>query len=130
VRVLLDTHVAIWAVTEPQRIPKALLEIISDTANGVFVSVVAVWETSIKHQLGRIDSPPFSGQQSIGHFQDAGFSLLNIIPAHAAFVERLPPIHSDPFDRLMLAQAIVENIHFVTHDSRLRQYDAAILGWT
>lgn len=129
-RVLLDTHVAIWAITERRRIPKALLEIISDTANDVFVSVVAVWETAIKHRLGRPDSPPFSGHAAVSHFEDAGFALLNITPPHAAFVERLPPIHFDPFDRLMVAQAIVENLHLVTHDDLLRGYDVAVLGWT
>ena len=129
-RVLLDTHVAIWAVTERRRIPKALLAIISDTTNDVIVSVVAVWETAIKHRLARPDSPPFSGHDAIGHFEDAGFALLSVIPPHAAFVERLPPIHSDPFDRLMVAQAVVENVHLVTHDDLLRRYDVAVLGWT
>jgi PIN domain nuclease of toxin-antitoxin system len=130
VKVLLDTHVAIWAITERKRIPKGFLEIVADASNSVFVSVVAVWETAMKHRLARPDSPPFSGHEAIEHFRTAGFGLLNVAPEHAAYVERLPPIHFDPFDRLMLAQAIVEDFHFITHDSNLRRYDAAILSWS
>ena len=127
---LLDTHVAIWALTEPKRIPAHISEVIGDAANAAFVSAVTIWEIAIKHRLGRPDSPPFSGHQAITHFGNAGFSLLNITPAHAAFVERLPPIHSDPFDRLMLAQAIVESMQFVTYDRHLTRYEVGMLTWS
>ncbi len=72
---------------------------------------------------------PFSGQQAIIEFQSTGFDLLEVRPAHAAFVERLPILHADPFDRLLLAQSIIEGAHFVTRDRQLSRYDANIVTW-
>jgi len=129
VRLLLDTHVAIWAVDMPERIPDHVHRLLEEAYPSVFVSAVAVWEIAIKRPLGRADSPPFSGYQALAEFQAAGFSLLDVTPAHAAFVERLPLLHSDPFDRLMLAQAIVEDMQLVTYDRHLARYDAGILTW-
>jgi PIN domain nuclease of toxin-antitoxin system len=129
VRLLLDTHVAIWTLTEPRRIPPHIADLLGDPANTVKASAVAIWEISIKHQLRRRDSPPFSGHEAIGHFESAGLTLLDVTPAHAACVERLPPVHADPFDRLMLAQAIIENMQFVTYDRHLSRYDVALLTW-
>ncbi|OQM74755.1 type II toxin-antitoxin system VapC family toxin [Manganibacter manganicus] len=128
-RLLLDTHVAIWTLTEPKRIPSNLMEWIGDAENTVSVSAAAVWEIAIKHRLRRPDSPPFSGHEAIRHFETAGFLLINITPAHAAFVERLPLLHGDPFDRIMLAQAIMEDMQFVTFDRHLARYDVGILTW-
>ena len=129
-RLLLDTHVAIWTLTEPRRIPSHISDLLGEPSNTVMASAVAVWEIAIKHQLRRRDSPPFSGHEAIGHFESAGLTLLDVTPAHAACVERLPLIHSDPFDRLMLAQAIIENMQFVTYDRHLSRYDIALLTWS
>lgn len=128
-RLLLDTHAAIWATNTPERIPDQIRGLIEDGRNEVAVSAVAIWEIAIKHPLGRTDAPPLSGYQAIGEFQSAGFSLLDVTPAHAAFVERLPLLHGDPFDRLMLAQAVIENMQFVTFDRHLARYDVGILTW-
>ncbi|MBL8577423.1 MAG: type II toxin-antitoxin system VapC family toxin [Mesorhizobium sp.] len=127
---LLDTHVAIWATNTPERIPAHIRAPIEDSASQVWVSVVAIWEIAIKHPLGRPDAPPLSGHQAIGEFENANFSLLNVTAPHAAFVERLPRLHADPFDRLMLAQAVMENMQFVTYDRHLAQYDVALLTWS
>ncbi len=129
-RLLLDTHIAIWTLSEPKRIPERFVEMISDAENIVAVSVVAIWEIAIKHRLKRPDSPPFSGYEAVAEFEAAGFKLLDVTPVHAAFVERLPMLHGDPLDRLMLAQAIIENMQFVTYDRHLSRYDVGILTWT
>ena len=128
-RFLLDTHIAIWSLTEPGRIAPSIRDALDESSAEIFVSAVSVWEIAIKHRLGRTDSPPFSGHEAIGHFSNAGFTLLDIAPAHAAFVERLPPLHADPFDRLMLAQAVVEAMQFVTYDRHLSRYDVGMLTW-
>lgn len=128
-KLLLDTHVAIWAISAPERISQHIHFALTEAYPNVFVSTAAVWEIAIKHPLGRADAPPLSGDQAIAEFQTAGFTLLNVTPAHAALVERLPLLHGDPFDRLMLAQAIVENMRFVTFDRRLARYDVGILTW-
>ncbi len=129
-RLLLDTHVAVWATNTPGRIPSDIRTTIEESSGQVSVSVVAVWEIAIKHQLGRADAPPLSGHQAIVEFENAGFNLLDVTAGHAAFVERLPPLHADPFDRLMLAQSVMENMQFVTHDRRLGEYGVALLTWS
>jgi PIN domain nuclease of toxin-antitoxin system len=117
-------------LTERRRIPASILEKIGDPDDSVAVSAAAIWEIAIKHRLARTDSPPFSGHEAISHFELAGFDLLAVSPAHAAFVERLPLIHNDPFDRLMLAQAVLENMQFVTYDSQLSRYDIGLITWS
>ncbi|MCO5156527.1 MAG: type II toxin-antitoxin system VapC family toxin [Aquamicrobium sp.] len=129
-RLLLDTHVAIWAIDTPERIPEHIHLLLREAYPNVFVSAAAVWEIAIKHPLGRSDAPPVSGYQAMAEFEAAGFALLDVSAAHAAFVERLPLHHGDPFDRLMLAQAIVEGMQFVTYDRHLSRYDVALLTWS
>lgn len=129
-RLLLDTHVAIWATNTPERISEEIRGLIEDGENELAVSVVAIWEIAIKQSLGRIDAPPFSGDQAIVEFQAASFDLLDIKPAHAAFVERLPLLHDDPFDRIVLAQAAIENMQFMTYDRHLTRYDTNVLTWS
>lgn len=129
-RFLLDTHVAIWLLTEPGKVPLDVRGLLANADNPVFVSAASIWEMAIKFGLGRTGGPPFSGHAAIGHFEEAGFALLDIKATHAAVVEQLPPLHHDPFDRLMLAQSIVEEMRFVTYDGHLSRYDADILTWS
>lgn len=128
-RLLLDTHVAIWAMTDRPRIKPHGLAMIADTANTVFVSTASIWEIAIKHPLGkRQGAPPFSATEAIGHFANAGFTMLDITSAHAAAVEALALLHRDPFDRLLVAQALTEPMRLLTADARVARYgDIAIL---
>ncbi|WP_454015246.1 type II toxin-antitoxin system VapC family toxin [Aquamicrobium terrae] len=119
-----------WATSAPERIPDHLRLLLEESYPEVFVSAVAVWEIAIKHPLGRPDAPPLSGYEAIAEFEAAGFSLVDVTPSHAAFVERLPLLHGDPFDRIMLAQAILENMQFVTFDRHLARYDVGVLTWS
>ena len=128
-RLLLDTHVAIWATNTPDRLPAHIKEVLLESAGSLAVSVASIWEIAIKHRLGRSDAPPLSGHEAIVEFEAAGFDLLQISPSHAAYAERLPLLHADPFDRLLLAQAIVEGMQIVTFDRHLSRYDVPILAW-
>ena len=122
-RLLLDTHVAIWAMTDRPRIRPHGLAMIADAANTVFVSAASIWEIAIKHALGkRRGAPPFSAAEADRHFRDAGFVLLDITPAHAAAVEKLPLLHGDPFDRMLVAQALTEPMRLLTADARVAKY--------
>src|ERR1019366_9976248 len=78
----------------------------------------------IKHALARgaPNDMPISGQEALGYFRDAGFALLDISPKHAAGVETLPPLHADPFDRLLIAQALMTPLRLLTHDARVAAY--------
>jgi PIN domain nuclease of toxin-antitoxin system len=125
---LLDTHIAIWAMTDRARISHKALELIQAPGTHVFVSTASIWEIAIKSALGkRAGAPPFSGKQALQHFAEAGFEMLDITPAHAAAVEDLPPIHADPFDRLLVAQALTEPMRLVTADRIVARYSDIVI---
>lgn len=124
-RLLVDTHVAIWLVTEPDLIPAGIIDLLADRANEAFVSAATIWEIAIKHPLKRADAPPFSAQQGLEEFRAAGLAVLDITSAHAAAVEDLPLLHFDPFDRLIVAQAKFEPMRLVTHDATLAKYESS-----
>ena len=124
-RLLLDTHIALWALTDDPRLsPRAL---INDPANQVIVSAATVWEIAIKHALGR-DDMPISGDEALDWFRRAGYDLLPISPAHAAAIEHLPEHHRDPFDRLLVAQAITEPLRLLSRDPLVIRYGDAVIA--
>ena len=125
-RLLLDTHVALWAITDDPRLSEQARELISSPRNNVVVSAVSVWEISIKHALARGDMP-VSGYEALEYFYAAGYQLLDVTPEHAAEVERLPPLHADPFDRLLIAQAMMEPMRLLTHDATVAKYSDSIV---
>ncbi len=98
-------------------------------ANEIFVSAGSLWEISIKHPLARsgVSDMPFSGAEALSYFNEAGYHLLEVTPLHAVKVEELPLIHSDPFDRLLVAQSLAEPLRLVTHDKRVSQYNNSII---
>lgn len=126
-RLLLDTHVAIWALISPEVMPGQIQGLIADPANIVHVSAASVWEIAIKHPMARRGAPPFSGEQAIGYFRQAGYALLSVSAEHAAGVETLPPLHADPFDRLLVAQALAEPLRLVTHDAMVAAYSGTVI---
>lgn len=124
-RILLDTHIALWAVIGSKRLAPRARELIL-AADDVFVSAASLWEIAIKHGLGRGDMP-ISSAQALQAFIDAAYELLDIRPEHALAVERLAPIHSDPFDRMLVAQALVEPLTLITRDTLVASYSPAIV---
>jgi PIN domain nuclease of toxin-antitoxin system len=129
VRLLLDTHIAIWAVAESKRLPADIRDLIEDERNDIFVSVVSVWEIAMKRALGRRGSPAFSAAEAVGLFEASGYSSLSVATPHVLAVETLPHLHADPFDRLLVAQAITEPLRFVTRDRKLTAYSDTIISF-
>jgi PIN domain nuclease of toxin-antitoxin system len=128
-RLLLDTHIALWAIADhPNLSPKARL-LIEDPDNEVIVSTVTIWEIAIKHALtrGSRNDMPISGQEALGYFREAGFAILDITATHATAVETLHPIHTDPFDRMLVAQAMAVPLRLLTHDQRVAAYSDSII---
>lgn len=123
-RVLLDTHIALWAVTDHPGLTPHARQLISDAQN-VFVSAASIWEIAVKHTLGR-GNIGFSGGEALEAFTAAGFELLSISAQHAAAVDALAPLHADPFDRMLIAQAQTEPLHLLTHDAQLARYSPLI----
>ena len=124
-RILLGTHIALWAVAGYASLSKQAKDIILD-ADDVFVSVASTWEIAIKHALGKGDMP-VSAEQALQAFRDAGYGMLDIKPEHTLKVEKLPHIHKDPFDRMLVAQAVCEPLILVTCDPLVAQYGSGVL---
>lgn len=124
--ILLDTHVALWAITDDKRLTQKAREMISASRSVVWVSAVSLWEISIKHGLGRGDMP-ISGKKALQFFNEAGYRLLNIVPEHTVAVEDLAFHHHDPFDRLLVAQALTEPMRLITHDALVAKYSDTIV---
>lgn len=126
-RLLLDTHIAIWTVAYPTNLPIQALELIRGAHSDVYVSVVSVWEIAIKRAARKRSAPAFSCTEAARLFRESRFTLLGITPEHACAVESLPLIHSDPFDRLLVAQALSEPMRLVTCDRKLAAYGDTIM---
>jgi PIN domain nuclease of toxin-antitoxin system len=125
-KLLLDTHVFIWWDSDPAQLSQPALTALRDPANTIAFSVVSVWEMAIKRQLGKlILRLPLS--QIVAHQQANGLQVLPVTLTHTLAVEGLPPVHKDPFDRLLAAQANVEGVDFVTADPIFAQYPVRVL---
>jgi PIN domain nuclease of toxin-antitoxin system len=129
VRILLDTHIALWAVADDARLPAKARRLMLDAENTVFVSAVSVWEIAIKHMLprGTRNDIPISGTEALEHFAAAGYEMLAITAVHAAAIDGIPMPHADPFDRLLVAQAVAEPLRLLTHDKQVARYSASII---
>lgn len=126
-KVLLDTHTFIWWDTDPNHLSAQALLICQDANNQLLLSVASVWEMAIKISLGKLNfakplADMIAEQQHANHLE-----LLPVALTHALTVEALPLIHKDPFDRLLAAQAQVENIPLLSRDTIFRQYPMAVI---
>lgn len=117
-RLLLDTHVFLWAVADDSKLNRQARLLLSN-ASEVYVSAATIWEISIKARLGKIKADP---QRMCWAIEESGFIELPICSRHAAGVRSLPLHHHDPFDRLLIAQAITEPLRLVTSDSIIEKY--------
>jgi PIN domain nuclease of toxin-antitoxin system len=125
VRLLLDTHLLLWAAGEPERIPAAARELIESGENEPMFSAASLWEVAIKSGLGRDDFRVEVRLLRRGLLNN-GYVELAITGEHAVAVAALPPIHKDPFDRLLVAQSGVEGIPLLTNDSVVAQYPGPV----
>ncbi|MBS1837533.1 MAG: type II toxin-antitoxin system VapC family toxin [Actinobacteria bacterium] len=116
---LVDTQVALWALASPDRIVPEVREMLRDPARAAHVSAVTVWEVEIKRAIGKLTAPDGFAGECI----ERGFDPLPIDLAHAERAGRLPPHHADPFDRMLIAQALEEDLILVSDDRVLGAYD-------
>lgn len=120
-RILLDTHLLLWSVARSRRLSKPARALILHSQNEAYYSAASIWEVSIKNGLGRKDFKvdPHALVQALA---ESGFVELPVSAAHAAAVAALPPIHRDPFDRMLVAQAYAEPMTLLTNDEVLAGY--------
>jgi PIN domain nuclease of toxin-antitoxin system len=124
-KLLLDTHVLLWAAGLPDRLPRAIRGMLEDPQNELVFSVVSLWEIVIKHSLGRKDFQADARLLRRGLLEN-GYQELEIKGEHTVAVDGLPPIHKDPFDRLLVAQSLVEGILLLTADPVVGQYPGPV----
>jgi PIN domain nuclease of toxin-antitoxin system len=123
VKLLLDTHAALWWLADDARIGRDAERELSDDTNRVLLSAAVIWEVAIKRSLGKLKAPGDLTQTLL----DAGAQPLPVTLEHAAAVEALPWHHRDPFDRLLVSQALTEGAVLVSQDERLQPYGVSLI---
>lgn len=123
-RLLLDTHTALWWLDDDDRIGHEAERLLLDTSNEVLLSAVVIWEITVKRALGKFHAPADTADRFLG----GGATALPITLQHAAAVGELPDHHRDPFDRLLVAQALVEKATVLTRDVQIARY-AVSTAW-
>ena len=123
--VLLDTHVLLWAAGFPDRLSRGTRDLIDDDETEMLYSAASIWEVAIKSGLGRADFDVDLGILRRGLLEN-GYTELPVTGAHAAAVDLLPPIHADPFDRILVAQARIEGVILLTADRIVGRYPGSI----
>ena len=126
-KILMDSHIILWALNNNPKLPSAARNLILDERNTLYFSVISVWEFSIKHTV-HPDNVLVSGREIYALCESAGYETLNLYGKHVFALETLrrregAPPHNDPFDKLLIAQAKAEEMLFLTHDSLLSYYD-------
>jgi PIN domain nuclease of toxin-antitoxin system len=124
-KLLLDTHLLLWAAGAPERLSRAATDALEDEGNELVFSAASLWEIAIKKSLGRDDFRVEPRVLRRG-LLDNGYTELPVTSEHAVNVDVLPPVHKDPFDRLLLAQALSEGITLLTTDEQLSQYPGPV----
>lgn len=119
--ILLDTHIALWAIADSPRLNAQTKQTILNPKNTLWVSTVSLWEIAIKHSLGKGDMP-VDAKQALNYFQAAGYQILPIYAEHTLAIAELPYHHQDPFDRLLIAQSMTEPMRLMTHDTQIEKY--------
>lgn len=122
---LLDTHVLLWAVARPDRLSKSARRMLGNDRNQLHFSVVSLWEIAIKRTLGRKDFRVDPRQLRRGMLEH-GYSELAVTGEHAVAIDRLPEVHGDPFDRMLIAQAEAEGFVLLTADEQLEAYGGPV----
>lgn len=126
-RVLLDTHIILWTLENNSKLPEKARKIIGDERNQIYYSTASVWEIAIKH-MARPDKMLIDGRAFSEKCMESGFEMLPVYDRHVYGLETLArpdnaPPHNDPFDRIMLSQAKVDELRFITHDSLIPYYN-------
>ena len=125
-KLLLDTHLLLWASDQPERLSAEARVLLDAPGNALVFSVASIWEVAIKQGLKRNDFRADARILRRG-LLDNGYEELAITGAHAVSVDLLPPLHKDPFDRMLIAQAHAEGMTLVTSDAQVAQYPGAVM---
>jgi len=126
-RALLDTHAFLWWGNEPERLSTRARSFIAAEANTIFFSAVSAWEISVKYAKGHLELPLEAEDYVLTRVGREGFQPLAIEVSHALHAGHLPPLHNDPFDRLLVSQAQLEGLPILTSDANIARYDIEVI---
>ena len=126
-RLLLDTHIFLWFISGDERLPDAMRESIRHPENEVYLSVVSLWEAIVKHQLGRLPLPHPPESYLPTQRERHQIASLSLDEASVSQLAKLPPIHRDPFDRMLICQAIAHSLTLATVDEVVLRYPVSVL---
>lgn len=124
-RVLVDTHMLVWLSAATERLPGRARAIIEDPANEIFFSAASIWELTVKHALGKAEIP-IHPRILYNALAENDFPEIAMTSLHGLTAGSLPPIHKDPFDRMLIAQSMIEGCLLLTSDKMLARYDAPV----
>ena len=125
--ILLDTHAFLWAVTDDPRLTAAARAVFAESSNSLFLSVVSMWEIVLKARAGKLQLKGSAARFFADQLARNSLSALDVRPQHVLRVAELPRLHRDPFDRLLVAQAQVENMLLLTADTQIRRYSVKVI---
>lgn len=126
-KVLLDTHVFLWWITDDPQLPSHIRELIAKGGNELFFSAASCWEIAIKAQLGKISIPAKADSYISEQMAANSVQSLPVEASHALQVYHLPLLHRDPFDRILIAQAQLEGLPIITSDSQIMEYKIKVI---
>ncbi|MDM8558065.1 type II toxin-antitoxin system VapC family toxin [Candidatus Parabeggiatoa sp. HSG14] len=121
---LLDTHILLWWLCNSSRLHPKIRKLIANPDNEIYISPASVWEASIKRELGRLE---FDDEELLTAIESGGFLEVAVTIRHGLIAGSLPRHHEDPFDRMLIAQAQVENFSIITHDAKFKYYEVPII---
>ena len=126
-KLLLDTHVVLWALEDSPRLPLYIRDLIQDENNEIYVSVVSLWEIAIKHKK-QPTTMPYSAEKIRNYCQRAGFVFLSLSLDSISLYEKYDySAHLDPFDQMLVAQSLCNNMRLLTHDEKLKLYNVGFI---
>jgi PIN domain nuclease of toxin-antitoxin system len=121
---LLDTHILIWSLQNNNNLSQQIRDIVNNIDNEIYVSAASIWEIAIKSSINKLN---LSVEKVVETLHDSDYFSLPITFSHAAKITQLPYYHNDPFDRILIAQTLVEKLTFITHDHKIKQYNIPLL---
>lgn len=124
---LLDTHAFLWFISNDNRLSKKANALIRDRSNELYFSSASAWEISIKAGLGRLSIKDEMESFLLDQLSENGILSMPITIPHAAYISKLPEIHKDPFDRILVAQSIIEEMPLISRDRTVKKYDVNVL---
>jgi PIN domain nuclease of toxin-antitoxin system len=125
--IIIDTHVFIWLDTQPEKISTTAMEICQNSHNQLYMSIASVWEMQIKMQLGKLKLDMQLNEMIEVQQQENDLNILNIYLKHIYQLQALPSHHNDPFDRIIIAQSLLENMPIISADNKFKSYAVQVL---